>query len=522
MRVRKCIILLCAVVLAASFSGCDRSSSAVIRMDISGPVHNLDPQFTTDPIARMILSNIFEGLMVQSADGSLRPGAAREFVVSADRLVYTFTLREDARWQDGQPVTAQDFVFAFERMFSPQTPSPFAEEFLAISGAGQVMRGEQPVETLGVAAIGQSMIVFTLERPCANFLTRLSDPAALPCNRAAFEQSRGRYGLEMRYVHSNGPFLLDRWDNTRFIQLSRNRYFREEEQALPERVVLHIGRQDALGQFLGGNSDLALVPSERLGEVRGRQAELVPIERTVWGLVFNQNSPPWNNPLLRQSLALTIEQSTYAGLLPRGFTATCVFVPPAMLVQDQSFRSQAPESSPLGFDPVRGRHLVGRALEVLDYDAFPQAALFVPESHSAQMQPIQSIWSFELDADITVEPLEPEQMHELLRTGDYDILLLPFSTTTESPGGLLANFRVGNAFGHNNPRLDHALDLAARAECPEVALSLYKSAEDILLESAAVIPLFFETSYYAVAADLTGLEIFPFQGRILFQNAQRG
>jgi len=526
MKKSNIIILLCAMISAWAFSACSPSAGDVIRMDIASPVHNLDPQFATDPTARMILANIFEGLMVMSADGTLRPGAAREYTISPDGLVYVFTLREDARWQDGTPVTAQDFVFAFERMFSPDTPSPFAREFSSISNAGQVLQGYEPIQALGVDAVGPLTVIFTLERPDQGFLNRLAGTPALPSNRQAFEQSMGRYGLEARYVHSNGPFMLSRWDNSRFIHMDRNEYFREEERAKPDRVILYIGRQDPVRQFLDGRSDLVRIPSERLGEIGGRQARFIPVERTVWGLIFNQNSSLWGNPLLRQSLALALEENLYAGSLPPNFTASSVFIPPATLLPGgQSFRSLAGETSPLAWNPQQGRHLFGRALEILGYDSFPESTIYIPEGHIAHMQLIENIWRRELDTDISIELVEFEEISERLRTGNFGVMLAPFSPATENPGELLRRFHSSSAhnnFGHNNPRFDHALEGAVWAERTEQAAGFYKTAESILLESAAFIPLFFETSYYAINTNLTGVEIFPFEGRIIFQNASKG
>jgi len=489
-------------------------------MDISGPVHNLDPQFATDPTARMVLANLFEGLTVKSPDGSVRMGAAQRVEVSANRLVYTFTLREDARWQDGEPVTAQDFIFAFQRLFYPNAPSPFAGDFLAISQAQQVMDGTEPLTALGVTAPTPGTVVFTLERPAPDFLQLLAGTPALPCNRRAFEESRGRYGLEARYVFSNGPFMLRQWDNSRFLRLDRNENFREEEKALPDRVTLYIGRENPVRQFLDGRSDLVLIPSERLGEVSERQADFIPAERIVWALVFNQNSPPWGNPLLRQSLAMTIDRTLYEEALPHNLRAAGVFIPPAMLADGESFRALAGMYSPLEFNPVQGRRLFRRGLDIIGYYRLPETALITPESHAAHMESIQAGWIRNLNADIDIVPAPPAEISERLRTGNYGIILMPFYATEPSPSALLQYFRSTiNRFGYNNPRFDYALSATEDAS-PGEAARLYKIAENILLEDAALIPVYFETSYYALASGLTGVEIFPFGGKILFQNAR--
>lgn len=514
-------VLVFAFATALLIAGCSQDAPSVIRVDISTPVHNLDPQFATDPTARMIIANLFEGLMVQEPDGQLRLGVAADYSVSADGLIYTLTLRDNARWQDGSAVTSQDFVFAFRRIFSPHAPSPFADNFLAIANAAQVVEGYAAPTALGISSRGAQTVVFTLERPDPGFLARLAHTAAMPCNQAAFEQSMGRYGLEARYLISNGPFVIGRW-NASQLHLNRNEYFREEKQALSERVTLYIGRQDPLRQFLDGRSDMVLVPSDRLDEIAGRSAQLVPAQTTTWGLVFNQNTRPWGNPLLRQSLALTFDQDTHAEDLPANLTATGVFVPPNTLVHGQSFRAGGGELSPLGLDADRARRLFGRGLAASGYDRLPDFAVIVQEDREEHLSFMLEAWMRELGAEAAFEPVPHEELLPRIVTSDYSVILLPFYTTDGKAGTLLRSFHSGNHFGYNNPRFDHALSAAGLATTPEEAARLYALAEGILLEDTAIIPVYFETSYYALAPDLAGVEVLPFGGGGRFQNAQRG
>ena len=502
-------------------AGCSQDSPSVIRADIGEPVRNLDPQFATDPTARMIISNLFEGLIAQDSEGQLRLGAAAQYRISPDGLTYTFTLREDARWQDGSAVTSGDFVFAFQRMFSPHAPSPFAADFLAIANASQVMDGDSSPATLGVSARGPQTVVFTLERPYPDFLIRLAHTAAMPCNRLAFEQSMGRYGMEARYLSSNGPFTIGRWDASQ-LHLSRSEYFREEEQALSERVILYIGRQDPLRQFLDGRSDLVLIPPDRLDEVSERSAQFIPAQLTVWGLVFNQNARPWGSPLLRQSLALSFDPNLHSENLPANLAATCVFVPSSALVQGQKFRSYGDASSPLGLDSAQARRLFGQGLTALGYNHLPPSIIFVPENHTRHLEFLEETWQRELGAEITLVPTPAEQISQRLQTEDFGVMLLPFYSIGEGPGAFLRQFYSGgNRFGYNNPRFDHALGAASLATTREEITRLYALAEDLLLEDAAIIPVYFETSYYALSPGLTGVEVFPFGGGVRFQNAQK-
>ena len=522
LKVLRLMAITIAVAAALLLAGCTQESPSVIRVDISGPVANLDPQFATDPAARMIIANLFEGLVVQDSDGRLSLGAAAGYNISVDGLTYTFTLRDDIYWQDGSAVSAQDFVFAFRRMFSPYASSPFAGDFLVIANATRVMEGMSPPATLGVRALGAQTLIFALERPCPGFLSSLAHTAAMPCNRYAFEQSVGRYGLEARYLFSNGPFTIGRWDGSQ-LHLNRSEYFREEGQALSERVVFYIGRQDHVRQFLDGRSDMVLVPSDRLIEVTGRPAQLIPAQTTVWGLVFNQNTLPWGNTLLRQGLALTLDLGPRSEYLPANLVATGVFIPPGTLVQTQSFREGADAHMPSPPDNNHARRLFGRGLAVIGYDHLPLTTIFVPESHATHLEFLSETWRRELGAEITIEIGPNAQSSQRLAIEEYPIALLPFYSTNGAPGAFLSFFHSDvNRYGYNSPRFDHALSAAGLAVNANEIIYLYQQAEGILLEDAAIIPLFFETSYYALATGLAGVDILPFGGGARFQNAQRG
>ena len=509
-----------AAVLAAALllAGCTQESPSVIRVDIDGPVINLDPQFATDPTAQMIIANLFEGLVVQTSDGQLRLGAAARYNISADGLTYTFTLRDDIYWQDGSAVSAQDFVFAFRRMFSPDAPSPLAGNFLAIANAAGVMDGNYPAVALGVSSRGAQTVIFNLEHPYPGFLYSLANTAAMPCNRHAFEQSFGRYGLEARYLFSNGPFAIDRWNSSQ-LQIIRSEYFREDEQALSERVVFYIGRQDSLGQLLSGRSDMVLVPSDRLGEVSGRSVRLLPAQTTVWGLVFNQNSQPWGNPLLRQGLALAVDLEPHGEYLPANLAATGAFIPSGTPVQAQSFREDAGAPAP---DNNSARRLFGRGLAAIGYNHLPPATILAPENHANHLEFLSDTWRRELGAEITIQGVPAEEIAQHFADGDYAIALLSFYSASGGPGVFLSFFHSGTGHhGYNNPRFDYLLSAAGFAVSPEEIIGLYKQAEGILLEDAAIIPIFFETSYYALATGITGVEVLPFGGGVRFQNAHR-
>lgn len=523
---RAIVWLLCAALLAGLCSGC--SSGKIIRMDIAGPVENLDPQFATDPTARMILANLLEGLVVKGADGELRPGAAERWEVSDDGLTYTFTLRDDAHWEKGEAVTARHFAFAMERLFSPDAPSPFAADYAVIEGGEEILAGEAALKSLGVTAPDDRTVVFRLRRPSAVFLALLAATPAMPCHEETFEASRGRYGLELQYVYANGPFLLDRWDNTRYLYLTPNTHYRDGFTALPSRVTFYVGREDPLSQFEEGKSDLILLSAGDLEQLTEDKVRLMPMDRTVWCIVFNGGKDAFRNALLRQALAMTVDRNAYAAILEDhpNYTSTEVLVPPDMQVGGVFYRKAAGSRSPMAFDPGRGAELYRLALDTLEIGRLPQTVLHLPESgvHPDCMGVLQQNWQQYLDVHIVLEPNTNSQLEARLRSGDYRMMLMPFTPAAENPAVLLGAFRAGSAqnyFGYENTLFDRLVAEAQNEATAEGAVARCKAAEDLLLGDACVIPVYFETSSWALAEGVTGVEISAFGGQILFANADK-
>mgnify|MGYP000947700203 CR=1 FL=1 len=515
------LIALLLLLWIALLSGCSDSGSFVLRMDLQGPVHNLDPQFATEDAARMILLNLGEGLMIRDGEG-LSLGVALSCTLSEDGLTYEFLLREDACWQDGQPVLASQFVYAFQRMFAPGAASPNAQQFRILEGAEAILSGQGTLQDLGVTATDQSRVVFRLAQSSPAFLELLAIPSALPCREDFFTQSRGRYGLERSQVLSNGPFVLSRWDNEGSIRLERNdAYVSPRGLAKPERIVLYIGRDDPVAQYLNGKSDLLWVLPHQRQQVEGK-GELTEWENRVWCILFNQNSSLWENPLLRQSLACTIDSSLYQTALNPGLRSTGLLIPPTPLWGGSVQRQPSQSSGPIAFDPRQGKRLLTLGLEAQGVERIPSTALQAPEEFRDALNTITQGWQQHLNLSIYPEPASLSSLTQRLESGEFQLMLYPFTLDT-GPDSLLDRFSSAsrvNFSGYHSPRFDEALKAARTQANPSKAWDAYAAAEEILLRDVVVIPLFWETTAYLTAPKISGIQVTP-AGTVLFHSASK-
>ena len=195
-----------AVVLAATFAflltGCGGSSASTsFTWFVDNIPANLDPQVATKAEDVIACENLYGGLVRRNASGELVPDLCERWEISSDGLTYTFYLKSGLTYTGTKgaatdyAITAEDFVYAFRRVFDPQTASPYAVEFSAIKNSAAVLDGTADSGTLGVSAIGELTLVFRLSERDDTFLSKLTLPGAMPCDEAFFESTRGTYGL---------------------------------------------------------------------------------------------------------------------------------------------------------------------------------------------------------------------------------------------------------------------------------------------------------------------------------------
>lgn len=236
---------------------------------------SLDPQSATDAASKTIIENLYEGLVELDENGSPQLAAAESYTTSADGLVYTFLLKNDRYWfydanqddvvddDETWKVTASDYAYAFQRIFDPQTQSPYTTMFSCLQNADAVQSGQLDPSEIGVRAVSDTELQFTLSRPDAEFLSNLASTAAMPCNENFFQQTKGRYGLDKESVASCGAFYLrlwfyDQYGNQNQIFMRRNAVNAKARSVYPTNLTFQIRKSsdEAAADFTDGTSDL--------------------------------------------------------------------------------------------------------------------------------------------------------------------------------------------------------------------------------------------------------------------------
>lgn len=522
-------LILSMVLLLSLLCGCSESSS-LIRYDISSKVSNLDPQFATDETDQMVIHNLFEGLLRQLPNGEIVTALAESYTISEDECSYVFTLRQDAHWRSEQPVTAHDFVFAFRRIFNVLSPSPYAQNYSSIQNANAILEQGINVASLGVRALDDYTLEFQLSSPDSSFPERLCHSSAKPCNQEFFESTRGKYGTKKSAVASCGAFFLNLWDDEK-LYLKKNSSYYDADSVQTPGVYLWIDRDNPNKEepvtlydlLLDGKSDSCVVNYQQAESAKALGYSCQENIGTVWALTVNPKHSQLSNEEIRKSFFHSINREELEGYLTGNMLLTDRLIAPEISLFTQPYVESTMVKTDI-YAPELAREEWQQGLSQLGSLALNSMELLVPQDGDAPFLcgMLQQMWQRNLSAFVNIVALPKAELERRVEAGDYDLAIVPFTASSNSPYDVLSRFTsssVLNIWNYSNESFDELLRSASSTADDEESLSCYVQAEELLYSDCAVFPLFQEISYTLFAPNVSGIEIYPYGGMVRFQNA---
>jgi len=532
-----------AAVLAAGLlliaAGCSKSRDDgcdyTYTYDISSNPVTLDPQQADEPNSDMIIENVFMGLLTLGKDGSVKEGAAYDFVVSEDGLTYNFKLRQDIFWIDNdefeQQCVAKDFVFGFTRLFLPETRSSRAEDYYCIKNSKLLHTGKiTDASMLGVKAKGDFELEITLDYPNPRFLTMLTEPPAMPCNEEFFLNSQGKYGLSAESTPSNGAFYVQRWlydpyaglDSNNII-LNRNYKNAESREICPSSVNIYIEDEEKfITNLLEGDVSCLAVSNDNKPLIKGKFGceEFCNI---TCGLTFNRHSELFKSSDFCMALSLLVDRNTIMSALPE-FKAAEGIVPEQVSMLDKSYRELAGSCKFPDYDANAAQNYFQKAKPSLDMSKFTGTKIIVQDSAAeTAVSYIMQEWQREFGFYCVVESLSADEFRERIGSGDYDIAVMELSGKFNSPSAYLGEFGLSasdNRTGFSDSGFESLLKQAEESAELSDSAELYKKAEQILINKAAFVPLYYKNEYFFTVEGGTDIVYNPFSKTVNFTLAK--
>lgn len=481
---------------------------------------SLDPPLIDNRMAGEIANQLFEGLVRLDESGKAVPGVAKEWNISDDGLVYTFYLNENAKWSNGNPVTAEDFFYSWERTLRPETAAPLVSNLYFIKNAVLYNSGELTDPTqLGMKVINDNTFEVTLEKPTSFFLGLTSFFSVLPINKEVAE-SNPKWATEADSFVSNGPFKLKSWDHGQEIVMVPNEnYWAADVVKLEELKWVMVNEQNTeYGMYKSGELDVSnnFPNGIKSDLIASGEAKNAPQARTYY-LRYNYDTELFGNEKIRRALGLALNRQLIVDKVTQGGeTPALAFIPPGLGSGDGEFRSLAGDALYKDNDVETAKQLLKEGLEELGLSSFPNATLLFQtnDTYNKLTQAMQEMWKQNLGIDITLQTMEQKVFIQTVKSGDFELAIYSTGADYDDASNLMGQYTTGDIYNYSNISIPSYDELIAKVD---IEVDLQKraqymvEAEKILLDAMAIAPLYYGTDVFLQKENVKGIIRFPIQ-----------
>lgn len=487
-------------------------SEQVLHRSIGHELADLDPALATQISGYHVLSAIFEGLVSEDpVDLHPVPGVAESWELSSDGRSYTFHLRKNARWSNGDPVTAIDFVLSYKRVLSPSLGAENASQLFLVRGAEEFHKSANgDFSQVGFEAPDAHTFRIVLVKPTLHFLTMLNQPVWFPVHVASIARtgpvtSRGTPWTRPGRLVGNGPFVLKEWSvNHRIVVAKSPSYWDAATVRLSEIHFYPFDIETEERAFRAGQLHMTdALPPSKVDLYRTKKPEYLRIDPLLGTYFYRLNTklPSLASPLVRQALSLAVDrQKIVSQILRGGQMPAFSFTPPGM----------AGYAPPIGlsYDPEKARRLLaeagyaeGKGLPTLDL-VFNSS-----ESHRLIAEAVQEMWRINLGVKVRLLNMENTSVLAARSSGDYQLLRSSWTADYADPQNFLGLWTTdsGNNFtGWSSPRYDALLEKATAQTRQSERLASLREAEALMLAESPVIPIYHYTHVFLLQPSVRG------------------
>ena len=539
---KKFIALVMALAMALSMGiPAMAAEGAELSVMVETPVMSLDPQIATDGTSFEVIADYTDGLTQMDAEGGAIPAIAESWDISDDGTVYTFHLRDDAVWSNGDPVTAADFVFGWQRAVDPANASEYSymlSDIGQVVNAAEIIAGEKDVSELGVKALDDKTLEVTLNVPVSYFLSLMYFPTYYPVNQAFYESVGDTFGTSPETVLSNGAFIMDTYEPaaTAF-HLTKNPDYYDADKiqlaGLSYQVIQD--SQQALMSFQTGALDTVLVGGEQVEQVKDDPQFLTVGAGYLWYVSPNiKDVPELANLNIRMALTYAINRADIAeSVLMDGSIPTYTAVPLQFATGPDGSDFSADQTMFADYcadDAAKAAEYWAKGLEELGIDSLELDMIVDADDEPQKVAPVlKEQWETTLPGltvNLTIEP--KKQRVEDMQNGDFELGLTRWGPDYADPMTYLGMWITDNA---NNYGFWSSADYdAIIADCttgelctdPEGRWAALYDAEELVMADAVIFPLYTKANAEMISSAVTGIEHHPCALNRVFKNVVKG
>ena len=494
-----------------------------VTLAISTEPSDLNPMRLSETISQSVLYHCMSGLTRLNEKDEPVADLAERWEINSDKTVYTMHLRKDAKWSNGDPVTAQDFYYSWVTQMTPSTGTIYAPYlYRHIQNGEAFYNGDADVADLGIKVLDDYTLEIHWGHPMANGLFYLAQPFYLPVNQKAYEQiGEQAYAKEADQMVTNGPYRITEWVHDAHIIMEKFAdYYAADTIAVPKVKLAMIGDSNtALNAFMTGEIDMCGLYSEQIELVAKQDESAVQsyIDGGSWFVDFNLQDEYISNMNLRKALAYSIDvQSLLDYVINDGSVAADGLVPSIIAGAGGKSYSEA-RGSLFAYDKEAASGYLDKALTELGLTKENLKLTFWGTEttyNKSQAAYLQQQWKDNLGLDVALKAVSNKALSEAKKSGEYSFTVGGWGPSENDAISFLENYLTGEANNtgkYSNPEYDRLLSASAQEGDAQKRQELLIKAEKLLIEEMGVGPLYFTCTKYAVSNKLKGLARTPFQ-----------
>ena len=530
---KKVLALLFAALMVFSCLACNTQGPAEefeLNVNIASEPESIDPALNTAVDGAVMINHMFEGLYKWIDDGNgvakLVLGQAESVDVNAEKTVYTFKIRENAKWSDGQAVTASDFVYSWQRLVDPATAADYCYMADILLNANEIMAGEKDKSELGVKAIDEHTLEVTLHTPCPYFEEIMAFPSLMPVRQDMIEKGGDQWTFDLSTYVGNGPYKMESWEHNSKIRLVKSENYYDYAKLGPNAINFAL-MDDANAIYAAFNSgQLNFIEEVPVAEIPTliEQGKL-NIDKYIgtYYVCFQTQKAPFDDVRVRKAFSLAIDRNYIVEQITRtGQVPASGFVPygvnDALGIEGDDFRTVGGNYMDVSKEAYEANcEEARRLLAEAGYEGgagFPVVEYLynTSDNHKAIGEALQQMWQDELGVTVNLVNQEWNTFLQTRKEGNYSIARNGWIADYNDPMSFLDMWLTGggnNDAHYSNAEYDALIMQAKSTSDAAERMRLMHQAEDILMgEDVVHAAIYFYTNKY-MAQGFTGMYYTP-------------
>ncbi|MFC4075668.1 peptide ABC transporter substrate-binding protein [Salinithrix halophila] len=462
---------------------------------------NLDPAKTEDSQSGLIARHVMEGLANMDKEGEPTPGIAEKWDVSKDGKKITFHLR-DAKWSNGDPVTAGDFEYAWKRVLNPDTGSTYAYQLFYLKNGEKYNKGKAKADEVGVKAVDDKTLEVELEKPTPYFISLTSFYTLMPVNKKVVEKNK-KWAANADTFVNNGAFNLAEWKHDSKIVLKKNKDYWNADKVKLAQINLPFIGEDKTGyqMFKAGEidyGDKTIIPADMMGDlIKKGEVKSVP-ELASYAYEFNVKEKPFTNEKIRKAFAMAMDRKSIVenvaqggqlpanGWVPRGM--------PDFAAEKDWVQAHDTYLKPTA-QAEEAKKLLKEGMKEEGWDKLPPVTIDynTDEGHKKIAEAIQQMWKKNLNVNVKLRNSEWKVYLEKKHTGDFQVARFGWLPDYVDPMTFLDMYTTDsgqNDPSYSNKKYDALIKKAKSTADQKVRMEALHKAEKILMEDMPIAPIY--------------------------------